>query len=267
MKKIALVLATLSLAFGIVYPSSAAEKDNTKSEIKIVKLQKEDVIQEIKNHYKDFAVQKKLIEKTNKGELLDSMNPEKRSLGVEEKIDEYTIQTTYPDGSQTLEGMDLSEAKFYDKNGHEISKPTKLQSLKTGSLKSGGFKTGSLKSGGFTTSGVISGGTWTSGSGYSCVTGIRVFKQIYATYSAEFKADFCNVNGGYDNISRIYGVSLTASGTFDILDSGLFRGTETISYSAYGGVKFTQKPDGGTMTTEHLYLRVGSDTYWYDSSY
>lgn len=254
--------------------------DTVKPEVKT--LDEKQVIQEIKKHYKDLDVQKKLIEKTKKGELHDSVNPKKRSLGVEKKLDENTIQTTYPDGSQTLEGVDFSEAVFYDEIGNEISNPYQPV-YQPVSPESEDNKEKTQKEFSFTNifnsfislvetpkaqAAVISGGTWTSGSGYRCVKGIKVFKSVFGSYQAAFSADFCNHNGAYDKLSRIYNVDVEAGDSWSILSQGIFRSLETYSYNAYVGVKFQVKGSAeSNMTTENLYLRVGNDTYWYQSSY
>lgn len=50
-------------------------------------------------------------------------------------------------------------------------------------------------------------------------------------------------------------------------NQGVFRDTETLDYSAYGGIKNRKymKKDGNTRT-DYVYLRVKDDTYWVDSS-
>ncbi|MFE7822200.1 hypothetical protein ACFU1R_29050 [Priestia megaterium] len=254
MKKFVTCIAALAVSCGIlVYPASASEVKEQKMESENIKVEKERIIGEIKKSYKDEKVQKTLIKKTQKGEIFDADNPQKASQGKKQKLDQYTTLTTFPDGSQTLEGIDLSKAKFYDENGNEVTKDVKSDKIKTNSVQAAG---------------VISGGTWSSGSGYSCVKGIKVFKQIIANYSAKFYADFCNNSGAYDKLSRVYGVDIEAGESWSILDQGVFRSNENGTYSAYGGVKYQAKarPDSN-MVTRYLYLRVGNDKYWYQSNY
>lgn len=284
-KKIVSVVTALSLSFGILsIPASASE---ISSKVDAPKSQQEQVIKSIKKHYKDEKVQKKLIEKRLKGEQFDAENQEKRGLGVQKKIDDYTIQTTYPDGSISVESVDLSEATFYDKDGKEISNPygplteenkenkeTKEQTP-TKDKKTDQFSLANIFNSvvGFlqppkAQAAVISGGTWSTGSAYACVKGAKVKKEVYSTYGISYSADWCNHKSGYDNLSRIYAVDVWSDGEFSILSQGVFRSWENVEYNAYGGVKIQVKPSPESkMTTEYLYLRVGDNTYWYQASY
>lgn len=266
MKKLLSLLLVLSLALSILPVGSVfAEEDKTEGKSKT-----ELRIESVKKHYKDLDVQNRLIDKVKKGELFDSMNPEKKSKGVVEKIDEHITLTTFPDGSKIKEGIDYSEATFYD-NGKEISNPYKPKEDKKTDEFSLITIFNSIKS--FVEppkaqAAVISGGTWSSGSGYRCAKGVKVFKQVYSNYQATFYADFCNHYGGYDKLSRVYGVDVESDGEFSYVSQGVFRASETYSYNAYGGVKFTVKSNPDLpMTTENLYLRVGNDTYWYQASF
>ncbi|MQR86516.1 hypothetical protein GFV16_11395 [Bacillus megaterium] len=256
MKKLMSLLLIILLSLSAI-PSESFATEKTPNE---------DTIKEIKKHYKNSAVQKRLIEKVEKGQTFDSMNPKKQELGIEKEIDENIVETTYPDGSQTVEGIDFSEAKFYNEDGKEIENPYTEEQNKLSvatiftSLKSLIEPTKAQAA-------VISGGTKSSGSGYSCVKGAKVFKEVYSAYSATFYANWCNNSGAYDEISRIYGEALKSSGSYSWISKGIFRSKETSSYSAYGGIKFDVKPENRSMSTEYLYLRVGSDKYWYQSSF
>lgn len=175
----------------------------------------------------------------NKGEVLDNINPEKAVLGKKEKINNTTTVTTYPDGSKEVSGIDYSEAKFFDEKGNEVQ--PKFQDLKgiTGPQ------------------GSISGGSWSNGSGYSCVKGAKVYRQVYSQYSASYYADYCHHQGAYDKLDRVWGLSLAApGGDYDLEDFDVFRTWEKSGYSAYGGVafKFTHK-DGGAER-KWLYIHV-----------
>lgn len=197
----------------------------------------------IKENYQDVEVQNRLIQKVKNGELLDSNDPYKKHLGLIEIIDPYTQITTYPDGSKKTVTIDFSEATFYDEGGNIIENVDNSQ---------------------ITPFGVI-GGNWNTGSGYACVRGATV-SDLTWDVKILFKADFCNNQGTYDNINRIYAIDIKAH-DWSILDSGTFRETETFQYSAYGGVKAQIRPSKDSkLYTEYVYLRVGNDKYWVDSS-
>lgn len=246
--------------------SAAAENETNetvKSDVKTVKLTEKEMIKSIKEKYKDSDVANKLIEKRKKGELFDSENPKKRHLGIKKQIHKYTTITTFPDGSVIEEKVDFSDATFYDEDGNVINNPfTPLTNTELEELEKAEEPEFS------TMASVISGGSWSSGSGYRCVNGINVQKEVWGRYGAEYSADFCLYDGAYDHLQRVYGVRLWFDGDFDILDQGVFRSRETIDYSAYGGVKFkvSTGPDSET-STQWLYLRVGSNNYWYTSTY
>ena len=107
-----------------------------------------------------------------------------------------------------------------------------------------------------------SGGTWTTGSGYSCVSGLKIEGSKYRI-GATFKANFC-INEGiyvYDNISRIYEV-LPRAHSWDIMQDGIFRPKESSELPALGGVKFSAKAnEDSTQTAEYIYLSVGKDSF------
>ncbi|EJV74117.1 hypothetical protein [Bacillus cereus] len=249
-KKLATSVLALSLSIGTFASSSFAnETDNPKKDIQSLQIEKDYQIKDIKENYSDKKVQERLVEKVNKGEMLDNINPAKEKLGKKEKLNDTTTLTTYPDGSKELSGIDLSEAKFFDEKGNEVQpKPQDIKGI-TGPQ------------------GSISGGTWTSGSGYSCLTGAKVFREKYSNFRASFKADFCTHQGAYDQISRIYAIDIDApGGDFDIQGEGIFRQWENGTYSAYGGVNFKYSRTDGGSSTQYLYLRVGGDRYWEDSN-
>lgn len=203
------------------------------------------IIKDIRENYQNVEVQNRLIEKVKNGELLDSINPDKKQLGITKVIDPYTQVTAYPDGSEEEIVIDFSEATFYDENGNVIENVDNDQITPYYSD--------------------IEGGSWNSGSGYSCVTGAKV-SAYNLQLTMSFKADFCNNKSTYDNISRIYAVDITAP-YWEVIDSGVFRSNETFEYSAYGGVKLKYRlKSDGLLFTGHSYLRVGNDTYWVDTS-
>ncbi len=89
---------------------------------------------------------------------------------------------------------------------------------------------------------------------------------IVPSVDMRFKADFCTMQGSYDEISRVYQTSVDAY-DWSFLDQGVFRAKETLEYSAYGGIKaqIRYKADGN-LHTDYVYLRVRNDTYWVESS-
>ncbi|MBY7121162.1 hypothetical protein ILS93_03415 [Bacillus sp. 16GRE42] len=241
--KIAAGIFTLSLAIGSFAPSSFASTTEVK---------KEEQIKSIKESYGDTKVQKSLIEKVNNGETLDNVNPEKKSLGKKERISETATLTTFPDGSKEETGIDYSEAKFFDEKGNEVQ-PSKVQPIK-------GIKG---------PQGSITGGTWTSGSGYSCVKGAKVWRQSYGNFNVQYYVDYCNHNGAYDKLDRVWGRTLSnVHGSYSIEKEGVFRTWEQSGgYAAYGGVKFAYTDENGRSSTQYLYVHVGNDRAWEDANF
>jgi hypothetical protein len=219
-------------------------------------------IQKIKEHYKDIDVQTRLINKVKKGEKLDNVDPKKHGLGVAKRLDASRVLITYPDGSETLQGIDFSQAKFYDENGNQVPAPSGFSIAST--TQQPMFSANSV-----TRPPVgVSGGTWYVGSGYRAVKGAKVYNYIYPSFECYFYTDFTLLQGGYDSIQRIYGTIINGADSWSYLSGpGIFRQYENASYSAYGGVKFQAKitPDD-TTDTYYLYVRVGGDSYWYDSN-
>ncbi|WP_223555931.1 hypothetical protein [Lysinibacillus sphaericus] len=192
----------------------------------------------------DLVEQNASFEKEENGLI----NPSKRSLGTEHPTP-YSQITTYSDGSVT--GVDFSEATFYDEEGNVIEPPIDSDTDLITPLSDG-----------------TTGGSWSSGSGYSCVTGVTVYAgRLAPIVDMRFKADFCTYKDSYDKISRVYKESVEAY-EWSFLDQGVFRDTETLDYSAYGGIKaqVRHKKDGA-LRTDYVYLRVKDDSYWVDSSF
>lgn len=236
----------------LINENVVSDEDQTKKEKLTDKQEKQ--IRSVKKNYPNKDTQKKLIEKVKKGEIFDSINPEKRHLGKTKNLFTDTTDTTiteFPDGSITKDSIDFSEATFYDENGKKVENP--FITPKT----SDNIAINS-----------ISGGTWSSGSGYKCVRGAKVDHDNYSQYGASFKAGWCHVTGGYDYITNIYETAVWSDFEFDIINSGVFRTKETLDYTAYGGIKFSVKPsETSGMSTEYLYLRVAKDTYYQSDSY
>lgn len=117
--------------------------------------------------------------------------------------------------------------------------------------------------------GSITGGTWTSGSGYSCVKGAKVWRQSYGNFNVLFYVDYCNHNGAYDKLDRVWGRALSnVHGTYSIEKEGVFRTWEQSGgYAAYGGVKFNFKDENNRSSTQYLFVHVGNDRAWEDASF
>jgi hypothetical protein len=268
-KKKALLAVPLSMS--LLFPMSAfadqsIPTDNSSQRVTEKQAHESTValqIQKIKEHYNNADVQTRLINKVKKGEKLDNVDPKKRGLGVAKRLDANRVLITYPDGSETLQGIDFSEAKFYDANGNQITTQPEFSTATT--TQQPMFSANSV-----TRPPVgVSGGTWYVGSGYRAVTGAKVYNYIYPSFECYFYTDFTLLQGGYDSIQRIYGTIINGADSWSYLSGpGIFRQYENASYSAYGGVKFQAKIDaGGTTDTYYLYVRVGGDSYWYDSNF
>jgi len=249
--RITLGFLALSLSIGLSAPSSfASTTEFKKNDVNSLQAKEEQQINSIKEEYSDPKTQKNLIEKVNKGEMLDNINPEKKALGKKEKINETTTLITYPDGSKEEYGIDYSEAKFFDEKGNEVQ--PKKQALKGEKGPQGS----------------ISGGDWTSGSGYSCVRGAKVYSKVISQFSASYYADYCNHNGAYDKLDRVWGLSLAApGGDYTLEEFKVFRQWERSGYSAYGGLAFKYTDKNGGATRQWLYIRVGNDTAWEDANF
>lgn len=162
-----------------------------------------------------------------------------------EQIDEYSTETTYVDGTKQITSLDFSEATFYDEEGNEQDRLLYTN-----------------------TRGIITGGTNSSGSGYSCVKGVKLLNKIVGMYKFTFKANYCNHKDAYDSLEKVYATAVEAGESVDILKEGVMRRNEKLGYSAYGGIKALVKASPSSkMTTEHLYLRVGKDKAWHDTSF
>jgi hypothetical protein len=262
--KLKKALISLSLSLALLVPTTSTFANEVSEE------KNYNPITEIKKHYKDEKVQERLIKKVKKGELLDNANPNKRALGIQKQIDKNTILTTYPDGSESLQGIDYSEATFYDENGNETENP--YERIENSDfvmvVEPNEDEPVMVMAWGITKDPVgVSGGTWSSGTGYSCVKGAKVYDWLYGSIEAYFFTDFCNLNGAYDTLNRVYGVYIETGETWSILDEGVFRASENVEYSAFGGVKFQAKVSAdSSMKTYYLYVRVGGDSYWYESN-
>ena len=104
-------------------------------------------------------------------------------------------------------------------------------------------------------------GTRSSGTGYTSIVGAKVYHRDIGL-KVEFFANYTLVNNGYDSLSRVYGIDISAW-DWNILSEGVFRGKEESSLSAYGGVKFQlRRSETGDLHTAYLYIRVGSNKAW-----
>ncbi len=96
----------------------------------------------------------------------------------------------------------------------------------------------------------------------------KVWRQSYGNFIVQYYADYCNHNGAYDKLDRVWGRTLSnVHGSYSIETEGVFRTWEKSGYSAYGGVKFNFTDSNGRSSTQYLYIRVGNDRAWEDSNF
>ncbi|MFD9626962.1 hypothetical protein [Peribacillus muralis] len=223
-------LIVISLFFVTFNDNNAFASDWTVLDEKIENIEEEQLSEETKQE---------LESKINSGEPLDAEIPSMQEYGETEQYDPYTNVTTYPDGSIAIDAVDYSEAIVTE----------------TGEQPSG------IVTYGFT------GGTWTSGSGFRSVRGLKVSKTVIGAFSVKYKVDLQTIQGGYDKLTRVYEVSPSAY-WWKIETQGIFRGTETSEYSAYGGVRFQYRSsENSKLKVGRVYTRVGNDKYWLDVTY
>ncbi|WOV50250.1 hypothetical protein R5U34_00260 [Enterococcus faecium] len=186
-----------------------------------------------------------------------------------EKVSPYVFQTTYTSSptdlskgifeNKTIIEYDFTDAKFLDKNQNEVDKKTVLETMIPVSKSSRGAST--------------SGGSWQSGSGYAICNGMKVSATEGAIgIQASYKVDFQHTQQGYDKLNRVYSALVNGIGSWTWLSNGVFRGTETATYSAYGGIKgqWYVAPGLGLIpgtSTKYCYFRVGNDRYWLDYNF
>lgn len=184
-----------------------------------------------------------------------------------EKLENPGMMNSLEEEVTTLQ-IDFSEADFFDEAGKIVDKEKVLKTIVP-------IDNDPSISGDFTTMGSsTSGGAYSSGSGYTVVKGLRVSGWSGVARSAleiNYSADFTRVQGGYDRLDRIYNNVNNYLGSFSVTSQGVFRKQETISYSAYGGIKGEWTVSGipivgGGGGTKYIYIRVGNDRFWLDTN-
>ncbi|MEM4997715.1 hypothetical protein WKH56_34625 [Priestia sp. SB1] len=212
------------------YKQIEAKTQNTKEYYKYVKgeLKKLDVADKKINN---------LINKLEKGQKWDSLNPSMKGQATKVKIDNNTTKYEYPDGSVYVESLDTSDAK------KEV------------------VKSNTANNKGYSAQATIGGGSTSGGSGYQIVKGAKVTGSVILA-GASYKVDYQLINGGYDKLSRMYDRNVTvpgSGGNYEIESWGVKKGTENAGGKAYGTLRF--KAQNGSLGSSTLYLNtyVGKD--------
>lgn len=205
----------------------------------------------------------------------DQINPDntesENTLISSKKISEYVIETQYLSNNDKLRDSlyrdtitlqyDFSDAEFFDEAGNLVNKDEVMKTIvpTLPQISTYGAST--------------SGGTWSHGTGYAVCKGMTVkgTSGAVATLTITYKVDFQNVQKGFDQLNRVYSANVDGLGTWAWTSNGVFRQTETATYSAYGGVKgqwtVTISPLPPSTSTKYLYFRVGNDTFWLDHNF
>ncbi|MEB7518013.1 hypothetical protein [Enterococcus hirae] len=177
------------------------------------------------------------------------------------RISKYVFETKNYTNNKTTSTfekiqVDFTDAVFYDEEGNIVNKNSVIENIAKDieDSQNTNQKRSTWREG----------GSWTSGSGYSICKGTAIHGFSFG-FELVFKADYTSVQGGYDQIDRIYGVNFAGFGSWSPISSGIFRKKEQAGYSAYGGVKGALSSNGLTKSM-YLYLRVGNDTAWIDSN-
>lgn len=190
-------------------------------------------ITSIKVYLSEYDVSKEtqddLIYKLESGEKWDSLkgiNPVSthtiEKSGTEEKVE------TFPDGSISVSGMDLSTV--------EESSVITPYDLDPGDIS--------------------------SGSGYTSYRGAKVYRNT-GVLNASFYADFTQVNGGMSYITRVYDERVFAiGGSVSEISLNLVKSREDLNYPAEAKLSFivTIYP-GGAGANAWLKLQVGNGHY------
>ena len=166
--------------------------------------------------------------------------------------------------TESLEAtIDFSDATIYDENGEVLEGETILART-TNSVE---FSKNNVSLFG------IGGGSWSSGSGHRLVKGAKVSAKTTdgSNLTVSFSCDFTLVQSGYDTLDRVYGIQANGKGSISYINTGVMRSKETVSYSAYGGVRLQHDYAGyggndPRTSTYWLYIRVGGDRYWADTN-
>lgn len=179
----------------------------------------------------DKKTQEKLIEKLNRGELLDSMKPENMKK-ITKNIDTISLVNN---GPKTYVFEDGSRAVV----GSELVQPNKLQPNKLQPQASVGYHT------------------------------IKSYIN-FVVVNSSFKTDFRTVKGSYnDYIIKSYSPSVSViGGSYKNKKLTITRKNETKNYRAHSELNFDYKYfDGKISSSGTLHFYVGRGTYetkWFD---
>lgn len=197
-------------------------------------------LKEVQANMNDLGIsadkQKDLIEKVKQGELLDAWNPEKKPVSVSVKN---------PTTGATISSKDTTNADYLTE-GYEVIKTFDDGSVSIQSVE------------------VVPGFGCTGNGWY---TACKFMKVSYTDtlVSADFYADFELVNGGYDQITKVYpnDVRITTGGGLpsDVVNT-VDRRYETAGQPARALLRFQKNTSDWYSTTYILNLFVGMDRYW-----
>ncbi|MDP4099136.1 hypothetical protein OIN60_20665 [Paenibacillus sp. P96] len=227
-KKIGAVLLSASLIMSFTTSVFAEELGEVSEGTSTTSISEQE-LQNVKANFAEMGIdeetQSKLIEKLIRGGLIDSLNPEKQSLGVtsttfnslsssseeSKALAGYTARTVYPDGS------------------------VRIQSVTPGP--------GSA-----------------CGSGYCNIVDAKV-EDGNGVVTASFLADYSIVNQGYDSITRVSTPQVkTHFGGFNQLKGPtIARAKETSNQSARAQMSWVYNPAAGSAT-QYLFLDVQNDS-------
>ncbi|PSJ94232.1 hypothetical protein, partial [Brevibacillus fortis] len=186
----------------------------------------------------DDKTQNELIDKYNKGEIWDSMNPNKikqvtsnLKLTAKNPVQKFT----FPDGS-------VLQVKATVLNEKVINTKQNINEILPASSKE-------------------------CGSGYCKVYDVLV-DGTSGVQSAEFRADFVHVQGGYDYISEIYDWRIVViGGSYSLNEFTINRPKEDKRRSAQATLKWTMTTIGGAGgATSYLRLHVQNDDWSVEGS-
>lgn len=187
-----------------------------------------------------------LIAKLDRGEIWDSLNPEKKGTEKTIKIDNYTEKKIFPDGSIIINEIDTADATI-ENIPPRYTSPTI------------GGNGGSSDPGLISPFATVGGGTVTSGSGYTNVKGATV-KSVAILVNAYYKVNYGIAYSGNDSITSVYGYNITVvRGSYSLESFGVKRGTENVNGKAYASLRFAGTIDGVGTTSYYLNVYVGDN--------
>lgn len=205
--------------------------------------------------------------KANADAVSDENSSSANTLLYSKKISDYVIETVYTPSNtmltdslyqtNTIVQFDFTGADFFDEAGNIVDKDEVMKTIVPASPEASTYGAST------------SGGSWSHGTGYAVCKGMTVKGNSgLIGLQVSYKVDFQNVQYGFDQLNRVYSATIDGIGSWSWLSNGVFRQTETGTYSAYGGIKgqwavsLPGYPVG--TSTKHLYFRVGNDTFGLD---